>query len=44
VLTVSDIMTTANYGRNTMPAFGFAYSPEQLHDVAAYVLEELLGE
>jgi len=24
-----------------MPAFGRAYKPEELHDVAAYIVEEL---
>ncbi len=43
-LTATDIMTIANYGRNTMPAFGFAYTPEQLHDVAGYVIENILTE
>ena len=43
-LTVTDIMTVANYGRNTMPAFGFAYTPEQLQDVAVYILDEILTE
>jgi len=43
-LSTSDIMTVANYGRNTMPAFGFAYTPEQLHDVATYVIQEILPE
>jgi len=40
--TPSDIMTVANYGKNTMPAFGFAYTTEQLHDVASYILVEVL--
>jgi len=40
----TDIMTVANYGRNTMPAFGFAYTTEQLHDVASYIIEEVLAD
>jgi len=42
--TPSNIMTIANYGQNTMPAFGFAYTTEQLHDVAAYVIENVLAD
>ena len=42
--TPTDIMTIANYGRNTMPAFGFAYTTEQLHDVAGYIIEEVLKD
>jgi mono/diheme cytochrome c family protein len=41
-LTVADIMTTASNGRNEMPAFGRAYKPEDLHDVATYIVEQLV--
>ena len=42
--TPSEIMSIANYGKNTMPAFGFAYDTEQLHDVAAYIIQDILPE
>jgi len=41
--TTSDIMTLASYGRNTMPAFSYAYSRDQLHDVATYIIDDLLA-
>jgi quinohemoprotein ethanol dehydrogenase len=40
----SEIMTLASYGRNTMPAFSFAYTRDQLHDVASYIIDDLLAE
>ncbi|MDC0598759.1 PQQ-binding-like beta-propeller repeat protein [Gammaproteobacteria bacterium] len=43
-LSISDIMTVASYGRNTMPAFVEVFSAEQLHDVGAYILEEIVTE
>jgi alcohol dehydrogenase (cytochrome c) len=43
-LTLADIMTTVGNGRNEMPAFGRTYKLEELHDVAAFILEDLLGE
>jgi mono/diheme cytochrome c family protein len=41
-LTIADIMNTVSNGRNEMPAFGRAYKPEELHDVAAFILEEVV--
>jgi mono/diheme cytochrome c family protein len=41
--TTADIMTLASYGRNTMPAFSYAYSRDQLHDVATYIIDDLLA-
>ncbi|MES2606271.1 MAG: PQQ-binding-like beta-propeller repeat protein [Pseudomonadota bacterium] len=41
-LSLTHIMTTASYGKNTMPAFQAAYTKEQLQDVATYIREELL--
>jgi alcohol dehydrogenase (cytochrome c) len=36
------IMTTASYGRNTMPAFMDVFSKEQLQDVGTYLLQEIM--
>jgi alcohol dehydrogenase (cytochrome c) len=38
-LSIPDIMTTASTGRNEMPSFAAVYTPEQLHDVAAYIAD-----
>jgi mono/diheme cytochrome c family protein len=35
-------MTTVSNGRNEMPAFGRAMKPEDLHDVATYIVEQLV--
>jgi len=43
-LVMETILTTATNGRNAMPAFGPVLSPEDLHDVASYILEELKPE
>jgi quinohemoprotein ethanol dehydrogenase len=40
-LSLEELMTTIGNGRDQMPAFGRAYEPEDLHDVAAFILEEL---
>ena len=40
-LSLAEIMTTVSNGRDQMPAFGRAYKPEELHDVAAYILAEI---
>ena len=40
-LTLAELMTTIGNGRESMPAFGRAMGPEDLHDLAAYILEEL---
>jgi alcohol dehydrogenase (cytochrome c) len=43
-LTMETILTTATHGRNQMPAFDQILTPEDLHDVAAYILEEVVRE
>jgi len=43
-LSLSHIMTMATNGKNTMPAFGPAFSKEQIQDVATYVRESILPE
>jgi alcohol dehydrogenase (cytochrome c) len=43
-LTLQEIMNVVGNGRNDMPAWGRVYRPEELHDVATYILEELLAE
>ena len=40
-LSVEEIVTTNSNGRDQMPAFGRAYKPEELQDVATYVRDEL---
>jgi len=40
-LSLAEIMSTVSNGRDQMPAFGQAYKPEELHDVAAYILAEI---
>ncbi|MGA0935942.1 MAG: PQQ-binding-like beta-propeller repeat protein [Pseudohongiellaceae bacterium] len=42
-LTVNDIMTILGTGRNNMPSFRFVFQPEQAHDVATFLAEELLA-
>ncbi|MBN1238833.1 MAG: cytochrome c, partial [Gammaproteobacteria bacterium] len=41
-LTLETIVDTVANGRNDMPAFGTVYTPEELQDVAAYILDELV--
>jgi mono/diheme cytochrome c family protein len=41
-LTLEDIMNTVSNGRNEMPAFGRVYKPEDLHDVATFILQEVV--
>jgi mono/diheme cytochrome c family protein len=36
-------MTVLANGQNTMPAFASIYSIEELHDVAAYIAQELVA-
>jgi alcohol dehydrogenase (cytochrome c) len=43
-LPLADMMGIVANGRNAMPAWGRALSPEQIHDVASYIREELLQE
>ena len=40
-LSLEEIVSTIAAGRNEMPGFGRTYQPEDLHDVAAYIVEEL---
>jgi quinohemoprotein ethanol dehydrogenase len=40
-LSLEELMTTIGNGRDQMPAFGQAYKPEDLHDVATYILQEI---
>jgi mono/diheme cytochrome c family protein len=42
-LSQEEIVTTIGNGRDQMPAFGRAYKPEDLQDVAAYILEYLVS-
>jgi alcohol dehydrogenase (cytochrome c) len=41
-LMVDRIMTVATNGQNTMPAFGPVFPRDDLHDVASYIVEELV--
>jgi mono/diheme cytochrome c family protein len=43
-LNIGHIMTTATFGRNTMPAFASAYTREQMQDVATYIMEEIMAD
>jgi alcohol dehydrogenase (cytochrome c) len=43
-LTLGSIVSTVTNGRNEMPAFGAVMSQQELHDVAAYLLEDLLRQ
>jgi mono/diheme cytochrome c family protein len=43
-LDVNDIMTILGTGRNGMPSFRFVFQPEQAHDVASFLVSELLAE
>jgi mono/diheme cytochrome c family protein len=40
-LSLEEIVTTVSNGRDQMPAFGRAYKPEELQDVADYILAEI---
>jgi len=41
-LNVDLIMNTVANGRNDMLAFGRVYAPEALHDLATYIVEDLV--
>jgi mono/diheme cytochrome c family protein len=41
-LKVEDIARIATNGQNSMPAFGTAYKPSEINDVAHYIVEKLL--
>jgi alcohol dehydrogenase (cytochrome c) len=41
-LSLAELMGTISNGRDSMPAFGRVYTHEDLHDVAAFILEELV--
>lgn len=43
-LNLADVMTILGSGRNAMPAFGTALSAEDMHDVASYIIEELIRQ
>src|SRR5690606_35137027 len=43
-MTEAHIMTVMANGQNTMPAFATVYSEDQMHDVAAYILQDLVAE
>jgi alcohol dehydrogenase (cytochrome c) len=43
-LPLADMMSIVANGRNTMPAWGRALRPEQIHDVASYIRDDLLRE
>src|SRR5690606_5452422 len=43
-LTLGAIVSTVTNGRNDMPAYGAVMSPEDVQDIATYVLEELIRE
>lgn len=43
-LTTDAVFATAATGRNDMPSFSGALSPEQLRDVAAFITEELVNK
>jgi cytochrome c6 len=40
-LTRETALAVMTDGRNTMPAFGELYTPQQMRDIAAYVVERL---
>ena len=37
-------MQTVTAGRNTMPQFGTTFTPDQIRDVSAYVVEVLAAK
>jgi len=43
-LGVEGVFAVLNDGRNQMPAFGAAMTPEQMHDLATYIVQALLAE
>jgi quinohemoprotein ethanol dehydrogenase len=43
-LTMEQIVTTVANGRGDMPAWGSVYEPEDLQDLAGFILEELAGD
>lgn len=43
-LTLGAVVSTVTNGRNDMPAYGAVMSPEDVQDIASYVLEELIRE
>jgi len=43
-LTIETAAVISGIGRNNMPAFGEAYSIDELYDVATFIVERLAGE
>jgi quinohemoprotein ethanol dehydrogenase len=43
-LTLEAITSTIAYGRNQMPAFGSSFSAQELSDLSAYVLDDIIGK
>jgi alcohol dehydrogenase (cytochrome c) len=43
-LGIDEIAAVTRLGRNTMPGFGDVYTPSEIRDVAAYVVEELVRQ
>jgi mono/diheme cytochrome c family protein len=43
-LTAEHIVSILSSGRNNMPAFTATYSPAQLQDIAAYIVQRLAGQ
>jgi mono/diheme cytochrome c family protein len=43
-LSLAELMATIGNGRGEMPAFGGAMKPEDLHDVAAFILDRLVDQ
>lgn len=41
--TMQQIVTTVTNGRSDMPAWGSVYKPQDLQDLAGFILEELVG-
>lgn len=41
-LSMVDILTVTSFGRENMPGFMETFTREQLHDIGAYILEELV--
>jgi mono/diheme cytochrome c family protein len=41
---LDEIMNIIGNGRNDMPAWGRVYRPEDIHDVAAFIRDEFVGD
>jgi mono/diheme cytochrome c family protein len=40
-LTAQSILSTATTGKNNMPSFTSSYSPDEINDVATYIVDVL---